>query len=122
MKDKLKFGLVGTGGIAQAYAQAFKICETAQLVAVADIRAEAARALAEEMKCRSFASYEAMAEGMQLDAVIVCSPPVTHPEICHFFLKQKLHVLCEKPFTIDAESARSMCEAAEASGVKLTMA
>jgi predicted dehydrogenase len=122
MTNKLKFGLVGTGGIAQAYAQAFKTCETAQLVAVADVRVEAARALAEEMRCDSFASYEEMAAGAQLDAVVICTPPVTHPEICHFFLKRKINVLCEKPFSIDAASARLMCETAKECGVTLTMA
>jgi predicted dehydrogenase len=122
MKDKLRFGIVGTGGIAQAYAQAFQSCETARLVAVADIRTEAARALAEEMKCLSFSSYEAMAENAQLDAVVVCTPPATHPEICLFFLERKVHVLCEKPFSVDVASARVMCEAAEEAGVNLTMA
>lgn len=53
MKDKLKFGLVGAGGIAQAYVQAFEACETARLVAVADVRGDAARALAEGLGCRS---------------------------------------------------------------------
>jgi predicted dehydrogenase len=122
MTEKLKFGIVGAGRIAQTYAQAFRNCETAHLAAVADVRADAARELVEEVKCLSFGSYEAMAEGTQLDAVIVCTPPITHPEICHFFLKRKLHVLCEKPFTIDAESARVMCDTAATYGVKLTMA
>ncbi|HMF56922.1 MAG TPA: Gfo/Idh/MocA family oxidoreductase [Pyrinomonadaceae bacterium] len=122
MKNRLRFGLVGAGGIAQAYAQAFKECETAWLVGIADVRVEAARALAEEMNCRSFASYEAMAAGSELDAVIVCTPPITHPEICLFFLARKVHVLCEKPFSVDAASARAMCEAAKECGVKLTMA
>jgi predicted dehydrogenase len=122
MTNKLKFGLVGAGGIAQTYAQAFKDCESAQLVAIADIRVEAARALAEEMKCLSFASYEAMTKGVVLDSVVVCTPPITHPTICLFFLGRKVHVLCEKPFTLDSESARSICKAAKVGGVKVTMA
>ncbi len=122
MTDKLKFGMVGAGGIAQTYAQAFKNCETAQLVAIADVRVDAARALAEEMKCLSFASYEAMTEGAELDSVVVCTPPISHPKICLFFLERKVHVLCEKPFSLDSESARSMCKAATVSGVKLAMA
>ncbi len=122
MKHKLKFGMVGAGGIAQAYAQAFKVCETAKLVAIADIRADAATALAEEVRCPAFDSYEAMAEGVKLDALIVCTPPITHPAISLFFLERNTHVLCEKPFSIDADSAHVMCDAARASGMKLTMA
>lgn len=121
-ENKLRFGMVGAGGIAQAYAQAFKSCETARLVAVADLRAEAAHALAEELRCRSFTSYEAMAVEMELDAVVICTPPVTHPEICLYFVGRGVHVLCEKPFSIDSESAREMCDAARVAGVELTMA
>lgn len=123
MKDKLKFGLIGAGSIAQAYVQAFEDCPTAQLVAVADVRAEAARALAEGLGCRSYDSAEALAATeKELDAVIICTPPVTHPEISTLFLERKIHVLCEKPLSIDSQSARQMLETAQANGVTLTMA
>ena len=122
MKEKIKFGLVGAGGIAQAYAQAFEQCATAQLVAVADVCAAAAERLAQQLGCRSYEAYAAMAADAQFDAVIICTPPNTHPEISLFFLERGIHVLCEKPLSIDAESARVMLEAAERYGVHLTMA
>lgn len=119
----IKFGIIGAGGIAQAYAQAFEICATAQLAAVADVRLDAARALAERGdNCRSYDSYEALAAEAQLNAVVICTPPATHEEICLHFLKRKVHVLCEKPLSISVESARRMLDAAEREGVLLTMA
>lgn len=120
--SKVRFGLIGAGGIAQAYAQAFETSTTAQLVAVADVRTEAAKAMAEKAKCQSFDSYQSMLEGAQLDAVIVCTPPSTHPEICVHLLERKIHVLCEKPMSITAKSAREMKAAADEHGVILTMA
>ncbi|HEY9651038.1 MAG TPA: Gfo/Idh/MocA family oxidoreductase [Coleofasciculaceae cyanobacterium] len=122
MSQKIKFGLIGAGGIAQTYAQTFEHCQSAQLVAVADIRAEAAQAMAQRLGCQSFDSYQAMFEGAEFDAVIICTPPVTHPEISLYFLERQIHVLCEKPLSIDVKSAQEMLEAANQAGVKLTMA
>jgi len=119
---KVRFGLIGAGGIAQAYAQAFETTAHAELVAVADVRSEAAKAMAEKVRCQSFDSYQSMLEGTQLDAVIVCTPPSTHPDICIHLLERKIHVLCEKPMSITAKSAKDMKAAAEEHGVILTMA
>jgi predicted dehydrogenase len=57
-----------------------------------------------------------------LDAAIVCTPPSTHPNICLHLIKNRIHVLCEKPFSIDERAAREMLDAAQDFGVKLTMA
>jgi predicted dehydrogenase len=121
MEKYVRFGLVGAGAIAQSYAQAFEDCQAARLVAVADIRLEAAQALAQRFNCPSFSSYQAMAKESRLDAVIVCSPPNTHQEVCLHFLERKIHTLCEKPLSTDSRSARKMLESARKSGVTLTM-
>lgn len=121
MEHRLRFGLVGAGGIAQAYAQAFQRCESSRVVAVADIRAEAARALAEGLGAQSYDSYQTMARRTKLDAVVVCTPPVTHADICQYFLEHQINVLCEKPFTLDVKSARMLRETATRAGVQLTM-
>jgi predicted dehydrogenase len=120
--QRLRFGLVGAGAIAQTYAQAFTRSETAQLVAVADVRREAAEALAQQVGGTAFASHEEMAAALQLDAVVICAPPIAHPEISIALLERGIHVLCEKPLAIDSRSARTMLAAAHRSGATLTMA
>jgi predicted dehydrogenase len=122
-KQKLRFGLVGTGGIAKAYVDAFRISSTATLVAVADIRKEAADSLASDLdECLSFGSCEVMIDSVMLDAVVICTPPSTHESISIQFLRRGIHVLCEKPLTIGSASARRMLHVAEISGAQLTMA
>lgn len=118
----LRFGMVGAGGIAQAYAQAFRETEIASLVAVADVRTDCAEAIAQSLDANAYSTHEEMAEAENLDAVIVCTPPVTHHNICADLASRGLHVLCEKPLAIDSQSARQMFDAAARNNVKLTMA
>lgn len=118
----VRFGIVGAGTIAQSYAFAFESCQCAQVVAVADTNLAAAAALAEQLKCRSYGSHSVMAREAELDAVLICTPPDSHPEICLEFLEKRVAVLCEKPLSIDQSSAERMVETSRRLGVKLTMA
>jgi len=52
-----------------------------------------------------------------VDAITVATPPATHPAIVHAALDAGKHVLCEKPFALEAASAREMTEHAESSGL-----
>lgn len=119
---KVRFGMVGAGGIAQAYAQAFRDSDQAQLVAIADVRTAAADAIAQTCDATAYASHIDMIAGEDLDAVVVCTPPVTHPDICIELTRAGLHVLCEKPLAITSTEARRMFDAAARNNVKLTMA
>jgi len=119
--ELLRFGIVGAGAIAPSYVQALEGSSLARLTAVADNRADAARALAQKASCQAFSAYQVMAEKAGLDAVIICTPPATHPEITAHFLDRKIHVLCEKPLCIDSGSARRMVDHANRLGVKLSM-
>jgi predicted dehydrogenase len=119
---KIRFGLIGAGGIAQAYVQAFERSQIAQLIAVVDVRPEAAAALAERAGCPHYTTYQAMTAAVDLDAVIICTPPVTHREIACYFLERGVHVLCEKPLSVDTASAKVMLDTANAHNAILTMA
>ncbi len=119
--NKLKFGLVGAGGIAQAYAQAFNESTCCELAAVADVRPEAAAALAEIVAGKAYDDYRQLAEA-ELDAVIIATPPATHADIACYFLDKKIPVLCEKPLTTNVVDAERMIAAAEKAGVQFTMA
>jgi len=117
----LSFGLVGAGAIAQSYVQAMRDLPFARLNAVADVRSEAARALAEGVGGTAYGSHEELLEKGRCDAVIVCTPPNSHPEICCAALSRGLPVLCEKPLAIDSASARRMLDTAERHSTFLTM-
>ena len=118
----MKFALVGAGGIAQSYAAAFEKHPDARLVAVADVRPDAASALAARFGCPAFASPEKLFEaGPAFDAAILCTPPDTHERLTLALVRRGVHVLCEKPFTFTGGSARAMARAAGEAGALLTM-
>src|SRR5262245_30284715 len=122
MSTKMRVGLIGAGGIAQTYVQALTQSATAELVGVVDVRSSAAEALAERIGCPAFASHEELFKQTGCEGAIVCTPPVTHPEICCALLDKGIHTLCEKPLAISPEEARTMVNSAERSGAQLTMA
>ena len=118
----IRFGLVGAGGIAQAWRAAFELTNEGALVAVADVDPNAATAFAEASGAEAYPSHRAMLDSCDIDAVIVATPPATHPNIVCELLESGIHVICEKPLAIDSHSARRMARAAKASGAVLTMA
>ncbi len=120
--NKLKFALIGTGGIAQTYAQAFQTSNCCELAAVADINQDSAKAFAEPFGAKSFSDYKTLAENTEFDAVIISTPPNTHPEIAMYFMNRQKHVLCEKPLCLSVAEAREMIETAEKTGIVFTMA
>jgi predicted dehydrogenase len=117
-----KFGLIGAGAIANAYAQAFQKTPEANIVVVADNDPIAAKSLADELGCPSFDSHLDLLRETECDAILVATPPSTHRSICIDALEQGVAVLCEKPLSIGSSAARQMLEVADKNGVLLTMA
>jgi predicted dehydrogenase len=120
--DRVRLGIVGAGGIAKAYADLLANSTTAVAVGVADVRTEPAAAMAEGLGCPSFADPADLAALDGLEAVVVCTPPSTHPAVAQVFFDRGVHVLSEKPMAVDRHRARAMIEAADAAGVIFTMA
>lgn len=119
---KFRIGLIGAGAIAQTYAQVLTDFPLAHVVGVVDTRAPAAEAMAERLGCPAFASHEQLCAQTECDVAVLCTPPVTHPEIAEDLLAREIHVLCEKPLAIDVAGARRMLAAKQRSRAALTMA
>ena len=65
-------------------------------------------------------SYEALIAHPELDAIYNALPPSRHADLTIAALRAGKHVLCEKPFAMNASEARAMVSAATSSG-KLLM-
>jgi predicted dehydrogenase len=118
----VKIGVVGAGGIAQAYAALLAESATATCVGVADVRPDAARAMAEPLGAASFVSADELAAQSGLEAVVLCTPPATHLGLAELFADRGVHVLCEKPLALNRHGSAEMASMAERAGIVLTMA
>jgi predicted dehydrogenase len=68
---------------------------------------------------RAFGSLEDLAAA-GAEAVAISTPAVTHMPLAQQALRLGLAVVCDKPFALDAASARATVERAEASGLPLS--
>lgn len=89
-------------------------CRGRALAAVGSRRAESAKAFAAQYNIPHWhASYEELAADPAVDAIYIATPNALHYENCKLCLEHGKHVLCEKPFTINAEQAKELYALAE---------
>jgi predicted dehydrogenase len=119
---RLRVAVIGCGRVAQDHLTAYQKLGEAEIVAVADVIERQATAAAEQFGCAAFTDYRRLLAEAAPNAVSICTPPVTHPEITLEALARGVNVLCEKPFAITLADARRMQEAAERTGLVLMMA
>jgi predicted dehydrogenase len=119
MTAPLQIGLIGAGGIGSTYAELFAHIADGRLAVVCDVDADKGVPLARAAAAAYADDYRLLDD---LDAVIVATPPVTHPEIAIHFLRAGIPVLCEKPLAIDVSSAERMVRESRRTGALLTIA
>lgn len=115
----VRYGVVGCAGVGETHAAALGTVEGAELVACADVDADAAAALADEHGCGAYADAAEMIDDADLDAVSVCTPSGTHADVTVEAARAGAHVLCEKPLEVYADRIDRMIEVCEAEGVTL---
>jgi predicted dehydrogenase len=120
MSREFRWGILASGGIAQAFARDLSYFNNHIVAAVGSRSQESADNFAAEFPgCTAYASYEALVADPTLDAIYVASPHPYHVSNTVLALNAGKPVLCEKPFTINATEARQMKAAADANGVAL---
>ncbi len=120
MHNKIRFGIVGTGGIAHRFAQAIQNVSNAQLVAVASRTEENAKKFAEEFGIpHAFAGYEKMAQSDVIDAAYIAVPHSGHCECSVLMMNHGKHVICEKPMAVNEKQALEMFACAKKNDVLL---
>ena len=110
-----KVGIIGVGFGAQVHVPGFR-SEGWEVAAISSRNREKARKAAAEAKIADvYTDAMELIRRDDLAAVSIITPPGAHHALSIAALKAGKHVLCEKPFALDARQAREMVGAAEQS-------
>jgi predicted dehydrogenase len=94
-----------------------------EIAAIGARRPGAAKAFAQEHGiARAYESYEALLDDASIDVIYNALPPHLHAEFSIKALEAGKHVLCEKPFAMNAQEAQAMQAAAQKSGRRIVEA
>ena len=111
---KIKWGILGTGGIAKKFAEALKAVENSELYAVGSRSRESAESFAREFNVtKVYSSYEDAANDPDVDVIYIGTPHNLHCENTLMSLEKGKHVLCEKPLGINGIEVRKMISKAK---------
>jgi predicted dehydrogenase len=110
--EKLRFGIIGAGGIAHGHATRLAGSGEADIVAVAEPNPASVQVFRERtgLAPRVYHSHNDMLRGEQLDCVLIGSPHTLHFTHSRDCLQMGLHVLCEKPMVCRASDAHALQE------------
>ena len=121
---KLRIGIIGTGGIANAHLRSFmRMEDEVEIVGGSDIVPGKARAFFDKAgltNAKAFDNNEDLL-ALGLDAVSVCTYNTTHAECTIAALEAGAHVLCEKPMSVTLEDALKMYKKSKETGKILTI-
>ena len=113
----VRWGFVGTGGIANSMARVVTLTPEAELAAVSSRRMESAKAFAEKHGAAlAFDSWAEMFGSDEIDAIYVATPTSVREEISVAAANNGKHVLAEKPFA-SLESMQNIIAACEKNDV-----
>ena len=109
MANAVRWGILGTGKIARAFAKALKDVPDAVLAAVASRSAGKAQAFAQEYGAgAAYGTYQELADAEGIDLVYVATPHPRHADNALIALRAGKGVLVEKPFAMNLREAEQV--------------
>jgi predicted dehydrogenase len=116
MSKTIRVGIIGTGGIARScHIPGYQKLADVEIVALCDVAPGLAAKVAAELGVpHAFEDAREMFAQVELDAVSVCTPNVSHREMTVLALEAGAHVLCEKPIAMNLQEGQAMVAKAKA--------
>jgi predicted dehydrogenase len=131
MTRSLNIGLIGSGFMGQAHADAMRraamlypnLPAAPRLAMLAEVdAAAAARAGARFGAARTTGDWRDLVSDPEIEVVDITTPNALHHEMALAAIDAGKHVYCEKPLSVSVEEAKEMAAAAARKGVKTMVA
>jgi len=123
MADKLKVGIIGVGGIANAHMAGWLDNPNAELVAGCDLNETVLNNWGTKYNIKNLTTKTGdLFNDSRIDIIDICTPNNYHAPLAIEALKAGKHVLCEKPLAPNPELIQDMIAARDASGKMLMTA
>ena len=121
MASKLRVGVIGVGGIANAHLPGWEQSPIADVVALADTDAATVQRVGDAKGvAERYTSGEELIKKAGVDIVDICTPNMYHCPLTLAAFAAGKHVICEKPLAPTPDEIRKMIKARDKSG-KLLM-
>ena len=117
--SNFSWGILGPGGIAQAFAKDLTFTDGHIIGAVGSRSLANAQHFANTFGGTAYGSYEELVADSSIDAIYVATPHPAHHDNVILALNAGKPVLCEKPFAVNAQQAQAMVDAAAKNKVAL---
>src|SRR3989338_75860 len=117
--EKLKVAVIGAGSMGKNHARIYSEMKDVSLIAVCDSNKEFAKEIADKYKAKPYSEYKEMLKNEKIDAASICVPTKLHKDVALEVIKNKIHVLVEKPIATTTEEAKSIIDSAAKNKVKL---
>jgi predicted dehydrogenase len=121
---KIKYGIIGTGWIAESHVESLKQMPDVEIVAAADLIPGKAEKFMKKYgvpNVRCYPDHKSMLEAEQLDAVSICTYNMTHAVCTIDALDKGVNVILEKPMCVTIEEAAEIIRAEKRSGKILSI-
>ena len=106
---KIKWGILGTGRIASAFATALQVVGNSELHAVGSRTVTKAGQFAKEYNIPvAYGSYEELVRDADIDVLYIATPHNLHLENTLLALDHRKHVLCEKPMGVNRKEVKTL--------------
>jgi predicted dehydrogenase len=115
---KLRIGVVGCGNISLAYMRNAPLFRDVEIIACADLNADAAKRRAAEFDLRA-ADVDSLIDDKNIDLILNLTIPAAHFDVSMRALSAGKHVFTEKPLGVTAAEGRRLVDAAAGKGLML---